>query len=90
MLSDVYAILVDRGIPLQGHDGNDNFTQLLPLLGSKDSNITHHISGKVGNKYSHHDAQNELLNLMGTEVLRIELEVIRDHRFLLHYSRRRN
>ena len=28
-----------------------------------------------------HDAQNELLNLVGTEVLRIKLEVIRDRRF---------
>ena len=70
-----------QGISLQGHDGNDNFTQLLLLLGSKDSNITDHISGKVGNKYSYPDAQNELLNLMGTEVLRIKLEVIRDRRF---------
>ena len=42
-----------QGIPLQGHNGNNNFTQLLLLLlGSKDSNITDHISRKVANKYS--------------------------------------
>jgi len=73
-----------QGIPLQGHNRNDNFTQLLLLFGSKDPNITDHVSGKIGHKYTHHDVQNKLLNLMGAEVLRKRLDVIRDCRF---YSR---
>lgn len=28
-----------QGIPLQGHKGEDNFTQLMVLLGAKDENI---------------------------------------------------
>ena len=55
-------------IPLQRHNGNDKFTPLLILFGSKDENVADHISGKIGDKYSHHDIQNELLNLMGSEV----------------------
>ena len=70
-----------QGIALQGHDGNDNFTQLLLLFGSKDSNIIDHINGKVGHKYNHHEVQNELLNLMGSEVLREKLAIVRDRRF---------
>lgn len=70
-----------QGIALQGHNGNDNFTQLLLLFGSKDNNITDHINGKIGHKYNHHDVQNELLNLMGSEVLRKRLDVVRDRRF---------
>ena len=57
-----------QGIPLQGHDNNDNFTQLLYLLGSNDKNIMDHLNGKVGHKYNHHDVQNELLNIMANQV----------------------
>ena len=38
--------LARQEIALQGHDGNDNFTQLLRLIGTKDSNITDHLEGK--------------------------------------------
>mgnify|MGYP001801130696 CR=1 FL=1 len=37
-----------QGIALQGSDGNDNFTQLLRLLGTNDSNIIDHLDGKTG------------------------------------------
>ena len=70
-----------QGIPLQGHNNNDNFTQLLYLLGTKDKNIMDHLDGKVGHKYNHHDVQNELLNIMGAQVLREKLATIRDRKF---------
>ena len=70
-----------QGIALQGHDDNDNFTQLLHLLGNKDSRIMDHINGKIGHKYNHHDVQNELLNLMGAQVLRKKLDTVRECRF---------
>ena len=43
---------------------NDNFTQLMYLLGTKYKNIIDHFDGKVGHKYNHHDVQNKLLNIM--------------------------
>ena len=41
-----------------------------------------HLDGKVGNKYNHHDVQNELLNKMGAQVLQEKLATIRDRKFL--------
>ena len=70
-----------QGIALQGHDDNDNFTQLLHLLGNKDSSIMDHINGKIGHKYNHHDVQNKLLNLMGAQVLGKKLDTVRERRF---------
>ena len=40
-----------------------------------------HHHGKVGHKYNHHDVQNELLNIMGAQVLREKLATIRDRKF---------
>ena len=40
-----------------------------------------HLDGKVGNKYNHHDVQNELLNKMGAQVLQEKLATIRDRNF---------
>ncbi|XP_057290813.1 zinc finger MYM-type protein 1-like [Hydractinia symbiolongicarpus] len=70
-----------QGIALQGDDNNDNFTQLLFLLGSRDSSVMDHINGKIGHKYNHHDVQNELLNLMASQVLRKKLDTVRERRF---------
>lgn len=70
-----------QGIALQGNDENDNFTQLLRLLGTKDPNIMKHLDGSVGYKYTHHDIQNEILNIMASHVLRRKLEEIRECRF---------
>ena len=50
-----------QGIPLQGHDNNDNLTQTLLLLGTKYDNITKHIHGQIGHKYTYNEIQNELL-----------------------------
>ena len=78
-----------QGIPLQGHNNNYKFTQLLYLLGTKDKNILDHLDGKVGHKYNHHDVQNELLNIMAAQVLREKLATIRDHIFCFNYDRGR-
>ena len=53
-----------QGIPLQGHDNNDNLRQTLLLLGTKDDNITKHIHGQISHKHTHNDIQNELLSIM--------------------------
>ena len=42
-----------------------------------------HLDGKVGHKYNHHDVQNELLNIMGAQVVREKLAAIRDRKFFL-------
>ena len=72
--------LSQQGIPLQGRNNNGNFTQLQSLLGTKDKNIMDHHDGKVGHKYNH-DVQNELLNIMGAQVLREKLATIHDGKF---------
>ena len=38
----------------------DNFTQLLRLLGTKDSNAIDHLGEKFSHKDTHNDSQNEL------------------------------
>ena len=58
-----------RGIALQGHNGEDNFTQLMVLLGAKDGNIRDHLNKSLGNEYTSHDIQNELLEIMAHQVL---------------------
>ena len=73
--------LARQGIPLQGHDGNGNFTQLLYLLGTKDDNIMNYLERKLGHKYNHQGQQNELLNIIGAQVLWEKLAVIRDRKF---------
>ena len=67
-----------QGIPLQSHDNNDNLTQTLLLLGTKDDNITKHIHGQIGHKYTHNDIQNELLSIISFHVLRAKLSIIRE------------
>ena len=70
-----------QGIALQGHDENDNFTQLLRLLGTKDENILKHLDDSIGHKYTHHDFQNEILHIMASQVLRSKLANIRKCQF---------
>ena len=65
-----------QGIPLQGHDNNDNLAQTLLLLGTKDDNITKHIHGQIGHKYTHNNIQNELLSIMSSHVLGAKLSII--------------
>ena len=47
----------------QGHDGSDNFTQLLRLLGTKDNSTIDHLEGKFSHRYTNNDSQNEPLDL---------------------------
>ena len=70
-----------QGIALQGHDENDNFTQLLRLLGTKDENILKQLDDSIGHKYTHHDFQNEILHIMASQVLRSKLANIRKCHF---------
>ena len=46
------------------------------LLGTKDESIIAHLDGTIGNKYTHHDIHNELLNIMSRHVLVSKLETI--------------
>ena len=69
--------LARQGTALQGNGNNVNFTQLMMLLGTKDGSIIAHLDGTIGNKYyTHHDIQNELLNIMSRHVLFSKLKTI--------------
>ena len=68
--------LARQGIELPGNENNDNFTQLMILLGTKDESIIAHLEGTIGNKYTHYDIQNELLHIMSLHVLFSKLETI--------------
>lgn len=72
--------LARQGIAIQGNPGNDNFTQLLMLLGSKDAAILSTLS-QTRLKYTHNDIQNELLDLMARHVLQEKLTEIRENQF---------
>ena len=45
-----WRYLDKKGIALQGHEGEDNFTQLMVLLGAMDKNIRDHLNKSLGNK----------------------------------------
>ena len=70
-----------QGIALQGNKDEDNFTQLLSLLGTKDENIIKTMKGEGGFKYTHHDTQNEILDIMAAHVLRKKLSDIQERQF---------
>ena len=55
-----------QGIALQGHKGDDNFTQLMVVLGAKDENIQDHLNKLLGNKCTSQDIQSELLEIIPT------------------------
>lgn len=70
-----------QGIALQGHVGNDNFCQLLRLLGTNNKSILDHLDGKIGKKYTHNEVQNELLDIMAAVTLEDKLKTIRERTF---------
>lgn len=72
--------LAKQGIAIQGNPGEDNFTQLLKLLGTKDPSIQSTLE-KTRLKYTHNEIQNELLDLMAQHVLREKLKEIRENDF---------
>ena len=69
--------LARQGTASQGDENNDNFTQLMMLLGTKNECIRAHLDGTIENKYTHHNIQNELLNIMSRHDLLSKLETIR-------------
>ena len=73
--------LGEQGITLQGHKGEDNFTQLIVFLRTKDENIRDHLNNSLGHKYSSHDIQNEILDVMAFHVLREKIKEIRENVF---------
>ena len=54
---------------------DDNLTQILYLLRTKVDSITKHLQGQVGHKYTHHDIQNELLNAMVSNILKVRFQL---------------
>ena len=70
-----------EGIALQGHKGEDDFTQLMFFLGTKDENIRDHLNKLLGNKYTSHDIQNEVLEIMVHHALCEKIEEIRENLF---------
>ena len=72
-----------QGIALRGNeDGNDNFTQLMLLRGKDHPYIVERMtSTNPGSKrYTHHDFQDELLNIMSKQVLRKKLYDVNDRK----------
>ena len=51
------------------------------LLATKDENTQDHLQGSFGRKYTHHDIQNELLEIMAHFVLHGKIEEIRENGF---------
>ena len=50
-------------------------------FGTKDNDIMNPFDGKLEHKFNNHDVQNELLNIIGAQVLRERVAVMRDRRF---------
>ena len=72
--------LARQGMAIQGNPGNDNFTQLLLLLATKDPSIQSKLE-RSRLKYTHNDIQNELLDLMAQHVIREKLTEIKQNNF---------
>ena len=72
--------LARQGIAIQGNPGDNNFTQLLKLLGTKDPS-THSMLEKTALKYAHNDIQKKLLGLKAQEVLHEKLKEISENNF---------
>ena len=73
-------LLVRQGIAFQGDANEDNFSQLMLLLNTKDDNIKTHLASKE-HKYTHHDIQNELLDLMVRPELRSKVMTTEKNRY---------
>ena len=68
--------LARQEIAIQGTNSNDYFTQLLKLIGTKDASIIHRLN-QGSQKFTHHDLQNEVLDIIAKQVLSKKLEAIR-------------
>ena len=72
--------LARQGMAILGNPGEDNFTQLLLLLSTKDPSIRSKLE-RSRLKYTHNDIQNELLDLMAQHVIREKLTEIKKNNF---------
>ena len=72
--------LARQGIAIQGNPGDNNFTQLLKLLRTKDPSI-HSMLEKTTLKYTHNDIQKKLLELKAQQVLHEKLKEISENNF---------
>ena len=83
VLMECLQFLARQGIALRGNeDGNDNFTQLLLLRGKDHPEIIQRLQSKDSKKsYTHHDFQNELLQVMENQVLRKKIADVRNSNF---------
>lgn len=71
-------------LPLQGHDGHDNFTQLLLLLNKDEKSIRDRLAAPTNReckKYTYDEFQNELLDIMAKNVLNEKVSKIRKRPF---------
>ena len=73
-----------QGIAFQGENENGNFTQALLFRGKDDTNISQRLNAPTTRqlkKYTHHDYQNELLEIMSKHVLSTKLSQIQHSPF---------
>ena len=68
----MYSILARQGLPLRGDGAGEedgNFVQVCQFLGYGNSSFSNWL-GKDTNKYTGHDMQNEMLQVMALRILR--------------------
>ena len=75
MIMKCLRCLDRQGVAIQGIHGEDNCTQLLNSLRTKDSSIIHKLN-QATLKYTHQNIQNELVDIRGKQILTKMLERI--------------
>jgi len=84
MVMECLQFLGRQGIAFCGNDdGNDNFTQLLLLRGNDHPCVIQMLQSKESSKklYTHHDYQNELLQIMANQALWKKLTEVKNSNF---------
>ena len=69
-----------QGIALQGHNNNDNFIQLLHLLGTKNEIIVKHLDEHVGYKCNHlvqSQVQSQQATTTSTTTLKVKIKSLK-------------
>ena len=73
-----------QGIPLQGDDGNENFSRILLLQGKDDPQVCKRVRKNTDPKlkrYTHNQYQNEFIDIVAKHVLRLRLREIHQSMF---------
>ena len=73
-----------QGIPLQGDDGNENFSRILLLQGKDDPQVFKRVRKNTDPKlkrYTHNQYQNEFIDIVAKHVLRLRLREIHQSMF---------